>query len=443
MAVGSVVLVGGSVAASSLVADYPVLGGQAVRYLVAGLVLAVWGRLRHLRLARPTGREWVWLAGLALLGFAGCSVFMIEATATNDPASVGVVIGAAPLVIVIVGAIVDRLRPTWRMIAAAALVATGSAAAQLGGGQEPSFSPLGLALSLGALAGVVASTLLAAPLLPGLGALAVTSYACVLAGAALLVTAGLISLADGGPVLRVPTGVELASLAFLSIVVTAVVFIAWYGAMERLGTARTGLFNGLIPVTSLGAVALVGTGILTPLRALAALAVLAGVFLGLKVNARQGPKPWRSQSAPLSDVRGPSRAAESSAISSCAAATSSLLVWAWPCRPHPPSAASVRSTHVRSARVGSPAASATSRVSSATTASCLSRSRAPALVSTCTRTCASLPPRRPSCQRGSRARILQCSAETSECPGPARFSSPPRRPPVRVRADPQTCPRWQ
>ena len=80
---------------------------------------------------------------------------------------------------------------------------------------------------------------------------------------------------------RMPTATQLAALAYLTIAVTAVVFIAWFGAMERLGADRTGLFNGLIPVTSLAAVVLTGTGTLTPLRLLGALAVLAGVILGL------------------------------------------------------------------------------------------------------------------------------------------------------------------
>ena len=81
--------------------------------------------------------------------------------------------------------------------------------------------------------------------------------------------------AGGPPVLRPPTATELAALAYLTIAVTAIVFIAWYGAMERLGVDRTGLFNGLIPVTSLAAVVLVGTGTITPLRSLGAVAVLA------------------------------------------------------------------------------------------------------------------------------------------------------------------------
>ena len=58
-------------------------------------------------------------------------------------------------------------------------------------------------------------------------------------------------------------------------------FIAWYAAMKRLGVDRTGLFNGLIPIALLAAVALVGTGTITPLQFLAALTVLAGVILGL------------------------------------------------------------------------------------------------------------------------------------------------------------------
>jgi drug/metabolite transporter (DMT)-like permease len=63
LAAGSVLPIGGSVAASSLLGGYPVLGGQAIRYLVAGLLLAAWARLRRKPLPRPAGREWAWLAG--------------------------------------------------------------------------------------------------------------------------------------------------------------------------------------------------------------------------------------------------------------------------------------------------------------------------------------------------------------------------------------------
>ena len=161
------------------------------------------------------------------------------------------------------------------------MVTAGSAAARLGGATGPAFSAAGLAWSAGALAGVVGTSLLAAPILPRLGALAVTTYACTLAGLLLLAAAVVARSVGGPPILRTPTPAQLAALAYLTIAVTALVLIAWYGALERLGVDRTGLFNGLIPGTSLAAVALTGTGTITPLGLLGALSVLAGVILGL------------------------------------------------------------------------------------------------------------------------------------------------------------------
>jgi drug/metabolite transporter (DMT)-like permease len=302
LAAGAVLLIGGSVAASSLLGGYPVLGGQAIRYLGAGLLLAAWARLRRTPLPRPAGREWAWLAGLAVIGLAGCSVLLIEATRVADPASVGVIIGTAPLVIVIAAAVAVRQRPTGRVLLAAAVVAAGAALAQLGGATGLSWSGTGLLLSVGALGGAAGSSLLAAPVLPRLGAFAVTIYACGLAGVLLLAAAVVARLAGGPPILRPPTATQLAALAYLAVAVTAVVFIAWFAAMKRLGVDRTGLFNGLIPVASLAAVALVGAGTITQLQFLAALTVLLGVIVGLggarPSHQSPGGKSIRSTDSP-------------------------------------------------------------------------------------------------------------------------------------------------
>jgi drug/metabolite transporter (DMT)-like permease len=281
LAAGSMLLVGGSVAASSLLGSYPVLGGQAVRYLAAGFLLATWARLRRKSLPRPAGREWAWLAGLAIVGLAGGSVLLIQATRVTDPASVGVVIGAAPLVIVIAAAAAAGNRPARRALLAAAVVTAGSAVAQLGGATGLAWNGTGLLLAAGALGGAAGTSLLAAPVLPRLGALAVTIYSCGLAGLLLLAAATVTSLAGGSPILRMPTATQLAALSYLAVAVTAIVVLAWYAAMNCLGVDRTGLFNGLIPITALAAVALTGTGTITPLQLLAAFTVLAGVILGL------------------------------------------------------------------------------------------------------------------------------------------------------------------
>jgi drug/metabolite transporter (DMT)-like permease len=229
-------------------------------------------------------------------------VLLIEATRVADPATVGVVIGAAPLVIVIAAAVAAGHRPTRRVLLAAAVVAAGSAVAQFGGAAGLTWSGTGLLLSAGALAGAAGTSLLAAPVLPRLGALAVTVYSCGLAGIGLLAAAAVASSTGGPPILRTPTATQLAALSYLTAAVTAVVFLAWYAAMRRLGVDRTGLFNGLIPIASLAAVALTGTGSITPLQLLAALIVLAGVILGLGRGphvpagavSQAGPRPQPS-----------------------------------------------------------------------------------------------------------------------------------------------------
>lgn len=284
LAAGAMLLVGGSVVASSLLADYPVLGGQGVRYLAAALLLAAWARVRGQRLPRPDLRAWGWLTGLALVGLAGFSVALIEASAVVEPAVLGVIVGAAPMAIVMLGGLASRTRPTRRLLLAGAIVTGGTAVTQLSGAGGPAWGWGGLALCFAALLGAVATTLFAAPVIPRLGPIAVTTYACGIAGVVLLGGAVARSRSGGEPILRWPSVVELGALVYLAIAVTAVVFLAWYGAMERLGTERTGLFNGLIPVTTLLAVALVGTGAVTLLHVIGAVAVLTGVVLGLKAE---------------------------------------------------------------------------------------------------------------------------------------------------------------
>ena len=262
-AVGATVLVGGSVAASDLLSSYPVLGGQGLRYLAAALLLVIWARLRGVALPRPSGREWGWLAALGAVGMAGCSVLMIEATRVGDPGSVGVVIGAAPLVIVLAGSVAARRRPSGRLVLAALVVTAGAVIAQLGTGGG-AIDPLAVVLSLGALAATV--------------------YSCALAGVMLLIAGSVTGSITSADLLRMPSATEFGALIYLTVLVTAVVCVCWFAAMDRLGAARTGLFNGVIPVASLAAVALVGVGHVSALQAVGALAVLVGVVLGLTAD---------------------------------------------------------------------------------------------------------------------------------------------------------------
>jgi drug/metabolite transporter (DMT)-like permease len=289
LAAGAATLVGGSVAASSLLTGFPVLGGQAVRYAIAAVLLVLWARLRRRRLPRVSPAEGLWLSLLAAFGLTGCSVAQIEATRLDDPAVVGVVIGAAPVLIAVLAPAVTRRRPSGRVLMAAGIVVAGSGATQIGGGDGHAASLAGTVATIAALAGVAATSLLARPVLPRLGALALSAYACAIAAGQLILLAVGLYLTRGTPILAVPTATQAAALIYLIVVQTAIVFLAWYSAVDKLGVERAGLFNGVIPVATLAAVSAVGTGTVSGLQAAGAAAVAAGILVGLTGSHRSRP----------------------------------------------------------------------------------------------------------------------------------------------------------
>ena len=270
-------VVGGSFAVSDLLVDYPVAPGQAARYLLGAAVLLGWARLRRIPLRRPTRREVGRLALLAATGLTGFNVCVVLALRHAEPAAVGVVVGTTPLVLAVLPPLLARRRPRHRLVVAAAVVLLGVVLVEGAG----TTSVAGLLLGLGALAGEVAFTLLAVPLLPRLGPVTVSVHSCVIAALQLALVAPLLAAATGTAVVRVPTGVEVGALAFLAVAVTAMAFVAWYTAVGRLGSERAGLLAGLIPVAALGAGLILGTGALTPATAAGSALVGIGVACGL------------------------------------------------------------------------------------------------------------------------------------------------------------------
>ncbi|GAA2421594.1 DMT family transporter [Actinomadura vinacea] len=268
-------LVGTLTAVSATVSGYPVFGGQALRYAVAAVLLYAVVLVRGgPRPGRPSGRELVLLTALAGTGLAAFNVCIVAATEDTSPATIGTVVATVPVVLALVGPLLERRRPAPQVVLAACAVAAGAALANgLGGG-----TVRGLLLALGALAGEVCFSLLAVPLLPRLGPLRVSAYSAALAAPMLLVV-GL--LVDGSGVLRVPTWAELAAFGYLAVFVTTVAFCLWYGALGGLGPDRAGLFAGLIPISALITTVVLGLGRPGPADLAGAVLVGAGVVLGL------------------------------------------------------------------------------------------------------------------------------------------------------------------
>ncbi|MFC4911117.1 DMT family transporter [Actinomadura gamaensis] len=276
-------LVGSLTAVSATIADYPVLGGQAVRYAGAALILFAIARSADRRSGRapvrPSRRDLLFLAALAATGLAAFNVFIILATHDTSPATIGTVVATVPIVLALVGPLLSGRRPSASIVLAACVVASGAGLANgLGGG-----TVRGLLLSLGALGGEVCFSLLAVPVLPRLGPLRVSAWSAALASPMLLV-AGLAT--DGTHVLRAPTGAELAGLLYLSVVVTCVAFLLWYDALGLMGADRAGLFAGMIPVSAVLTTVLLGIATPRPAEVAGAALVAVGVGLGLRPTRR-------------------------------------------------------------------------------------------------------------------------------------------------------------
>lgn len=269
------VVLGSSFAITRNLLGYPVLTGQAMRYGLAAAVLAgavAWLRRGTGQGVRPTAGELARLCLLAATGLAAFNVCILETLRRSDPAVVGTAVGAAPVVIALLGPLTRGARPAARVTLAAVVVTAGAALVHRAGG----LAGAGLGWAAGALACEAAFSMLAAPLLPRLGPTRVSAYACGFAAPMLVAAA-----AVAGERWQAPSPAETATLAFLALVLTAGVFPLWYSGVRRLTVERAGLFTGLLPVVTLVATALLDLRVPDPVRIAGVLCVCAGLAYGL------------------------------------------------------------------------------------------------------------------------------------------------------------------
>lgn len=300
LAASSAIAIGTSVVALGTLVRYPLLGGQAIRYAGGAMALAFGMLLLRRPFPRPTGKEAVRLAVLAAAGMVGFNLAVVSALRSAEPAAVGVVVGCVPLVLAVAAPLRVRRLPSPSLISAALIVVGGAAVVQGLGKSDAA----GLIKALAALGGEAAFTLLALPLLPRIGAVAVSLYACLAATAELAVLAALV---DGPDSLRMPTFSEGVALAYLALVVTAGGFACWYAAARGLGGERVGLFAGLIPVSAALTAPLVGTGRLQGPQVAGSVIVGLGMVYGLsrgstshapRANGEIATDPAREQAVP-------------------------------------------------------------------------------------------------------------------------------------------------
>ncbi|RIJ71041.1 DMT family transporter [Nakamurella silvestris] len=265
--------VGASLPVSATLTEYPVFGGQALRYALAAAILLVVLRCSSATWVRVPVREWLRAALVSGVGLVAFSICVVEAARHVEPSVIGAVVGVSPIVFSLTGPLAERRRIRPQLVLAAATVCVGVVLVTGGG----TGSVVGFLFATGALAGEVGFSLLAVPLLKRVSPLQLSAMACLCAPP-LLILAG---LTRPGELLRMPTPAEAAAIGYLAVVVTAVSFVCWYSGLRALGPERAGLFSGLMPIAALSTSVLLGQEGLSPLGLTGSVLVGLGICLGL------------------------------------------------------------------------------------------------------------------------------------------------------------------
>ncbi len=277
----AMIAVGTAVTVSDALVGYPVFTAQAMRYAVAAIVLFLAVRMTGRNIPMPHGRDWIWLVLLAATGQALYNVAVVNGVSHAEPAAIAVLVGLVPVVFIIAEAIRLRQRPRTSMILGVALVIAGATLVQ-GTGHT---STLGVAWALLALACEGAHTLLAVPVLRRLGPIGVTVHSCWIAAVQLTVVSVIV---DGADAVAAPSPPVFLAIGYLAVIVTALAFVLWYFAVQRLGASTAGLFAGLIPLSAAVSGMVVGLTTISPAVLGGAVLVGTGIVIALLRQAQSG-----------------------------------------------------------------------------------------------------------------------------------------------------------
>ncbi|MGA0025854.1 MAG: DMT family transporter [Steroidobacteraceae bacterium] len=240
---------GGTFTAGKILAEtLPPALASLLRFLIASLALLVASRWLEGPLPRLDRRQWWVVLGLGCSGILVYNLLFISALALMPASRASLIVALNPVVTIaltgwLFGERLTALR--WSGVGLALcgvwiVVSGGHLLDPLPGAIGP-----GEAMMFGAVLAWAAYTLLGRTALAGLSPLAASTYAS-LVGTGMLSIAAIPDLLEFQPGMLTPE--VLLAGAYLGILGTAVAFVWYYQAVQRLGPARTVVFNNLVPV---------------------------------------------------------------------------------------------------------------------------------------------------------------------------------------------------
>ncbi|SMQ67336.1 DMT family transporter [Agreia sp. VKM Ac-1783] len=251
---------------------YP-LYGALIRALPAGILLLVLAR------RRPRGSWWWKSVVLGVLNMGAFFVLVYLAAQLLPTSIASTVMAAGPVVMMLLAWGLLGSRPRVAQAIAAAVGILGVALLLLTGTQT--VNGLGVAASVSALIMSSLGYVLAKKWGSDVDALSSTAWQLIAAG---VILAPVAAVVEGAPPAMDAT--TWLAYGYISIIGTAVAFVAWFTGLRHLGAGTVGLIGLLNPVTGVVLGTLVAGEFLTLKQSVGVLVILIGVMLGQPVLSR-------------------------------------------------------------------------------------------------------------------------------------------------------------
>jgi drug/metabolite transporter (DMT)-like permease len=237
------------IAGRALALAVPASVGALLRFLVASVVLLAAALLLEGGLPRLDRRQLAATIALGATGVLAYNLFFLGALARLPASRTSLIVALNPVVTIVVSAWLfhERLaRLRWFGIFLAlagvwVVVSRGDPFGSIAGAVGP-----GELMMFGAVCAWAGFTLIGRSVLGGLTPLAATAYASLF-GTAMLAIAAAPELRHLDPASVSSPQVVLSAL-YLGLLGTGVAFVWYCRAVQRLGPARTVIFNNLVPV---------------------------------------------------------------------------------------------------------------------------------------------------------------------------------------------------
>ncbi|WP_066039371.1 DMT family transporter [Herbiconiux solani] len=261
-----------------LPADVP-LWGAVLRALPAGLILLLVAR------QRPRGDWWWKSLALGVLNVGAFFVLIYAASQLLPTSIASTVMATSAAVLLLLAWPLLGQRPGLFGIIGAAVGFAGVCVmlAQGGHGGSSAIEPLGILVSLAAMLMSSVGFILTTRWAKEQRVLAVTSWQLVAGGLVVLPVAAAL---EGPPPALDPTA--LLGFAYVTVIATALAFLAWFTGLRHLPAGSVGLIGLLNPVTGVLLGTLIAGEAFGPQQAIGTALVLGGVLLGQRRRGGSG-----------------------------------------------------------------------------------------------------------------------------------------------------------